>query len=70
MVGRVGRNREESGLTRAVNAVFGFVKFAEFEILFLLFFLIAFILFKDLMSRPQYNQILVKKPGGVDWWPY
>lgn len=21
-------------------------------------------------SRPEYNQILVKKPGGPDWWPY
>ncbi|KDO64282.1 hypothetical protein CISIN_1g0351062mg, partial [Citrus sinensis] len=22
------------------------------------------------ISRPEYNQILVKKPGGVDLWPY
>ncbi|KAJ0015027.1 hypothetical protein Pint_20843 [Pistacia integerrima] len=64
------RNREESALTRGVTAVFSFVKFAEFEILFLLFFIIAFIVFKDLMSRPEYNQILVKKPGGIDLWPY
>lgn len=21
-------------------------------------------------SRPEYNQILVKKPGGGDFWPY
>ncbi|KAL5743627.1 hypothetical protein ACOSP7_026495 [Xanthoceras sorbifolium] len=70
MAKRAGRNREESGLTRAVNAVFAFVKFAEFEILFLLFFIIALILFKHLMSRPEYNQILVKKPGGADLWPY
>ncbi|KAI3956092.1 hypothetical protein MKW98_027406, partial [Papaver atlanticum] len=39
-----------------------------FEILFVLFFLIAFIIFKDLTSRPEYNQILVKKPGGSDFW--
>ncbi|KAJ0079122.1 hypothetical protein Patl1_23627 [Pistacia atlantica] len=115
------RNREESALTRGVTAVFSFVKFAEFEVLFLLFFIIAFIVFKDLvlmplqlvivveefsvllwipsvqiqslgfraqsvntrklggqskenailsMSRPEYNQILVKKPGGIDLWPY
>ncbi|KAL3650124.1 hypothetical protein CASFOL_006527 [Castilleja foliolosa] len=55
-------------LTRGVNSVFEFVRFAEFEILFVLFFLIAFILFKDLTSRPEYNDILVKKPGGNDWW--
>ncbi|XP_044488908.1 uncharacterized protein LOC123213516 [Mangifera indica] len=64
------RKREESALTKGVNAVFSFVKFAEFEILFLLFFIIAFIVFKDLMARPEYNQILVKKPGGIDLWPY
>ncbi|KAL8159639.1 hypothetical protein V2J09_001176 [Rumex salicifolius] len=65
------KRRNESSLTRAVNAVFAFVRFAEFEILFLLFFFIAFLLFKDLefstaesavTSRPEYNQILVKKP--------
>ncbi|KAJ0028873.1 uncharacterized protein LOC116139059 [Pistacia vera] len=64
------RNREESALTRGVTSAFSFVKFAEFEILFLLFFIIAFIVFKDLTSRPEYNQILVKKPGGIDLWPY
>ncbi|XP_031100530.1 uncharacterized protein LOC116004565 [Ipomoea triloba] len=26
--------------------------------------------FKDYTARPQYNQILVKKPGGPNWWPY
>ncbi|PIN03429.1 hypothetical protein CDL12_24045 [Handroanthus impetiginosus] len=56
--------------TRGVNSVFAFVRFAEFEILFVLFFLVAFIIFKDLTSRPEYNDILVKKPGGNDWWPY
>ncbi|KAF7152325.1 hypothetical protein RHGRI_000882 [Rhododendron griersonianum] len=65
-----GRNRNESLLTRSVTSVFTFVRFAEFEILFVLFFLIAFIVFKDLTARPEYNQILVKKPGGPDWWPY
>ncbi|KDP28418.1 hypothetical protein JCGZ_14189 [Jatropha curcas] len=65
-----GRKRDESLLTRMVNAVFSFVKFAEFEILFFFFFLIAFIIFKDLTSRPEYNQILVKKPDGMDFWAY
>ncbi|KAK9086085.1 hypothetical protein Sjap_026496 [Stephania japonica] len=63
-------NRNESTLTRCVNAVFAFVRMAEFEILFFLFFFIAFIIFKDLTSRPEYNQILVKKPGGNDVWPF
>lgn len=45
-----GRAGKESMLTRAVNAVFRLVKFAEFEILFFLFFVIAFIIFKDLVS--------------------
>ncbi|PSR92938.1 GRIP and coiled-coil domain-containing protein [Actinidia chinensis var. chinensis] len=65
-----GRNRNESYLTQAVTSVFSFVRFAEFEILFVLFFIIAFLIFKDLTARPEYNQILVKKPGGPDWWPY
>ncbi|KAK9285889.1 hypothetical protein L1049_025090 [Liquidambar formosana] len=52
MNGRVGssRKRNESALTRAVNAVFAFVRFAEFEIFFFLFFVIAFLIFKDLVS--------------------
>ena len=49
-VGGTMRNKEESAMTRAVNAVFDFVRFAEFEILFFLFFFIAFLLFKDLVS--------------------
>ncbi|KAL5230366.1 hypothetical protein ABZP36_029142 [Zizania latifolia] len=62
--------RGQPGLvTRAVDKVFRFVRLAEFEILFVLFFLIAFILFKDLMSRPQYNTIFVKKPDLDDRWP-
>ncbi|KAG9446087.1 hypothetical protein H6P81_012215 [Aristolochia fimbriata] len=64
-----GRGRaepvRESALTRLVNAVFGFVRLAEFEILFGLFLLVAFLIFKDLTSRPEYNQILVKKPRDV-----
>ncbi|XP_062150441.1 uncharacterized protein LOC133859139 [Alnus glutinosa] len=66
----MGRNKRESATTRAVNSVFAFVRFAEFEILFVLFFIIAFVLFKDLTSRPEYNQILVKNPGGPDVLPY
>ncbi|PIA31416.1 hypothetical protein AQUCO_04900013v1 [Aquilegia coerulea] len=65
-----GTNRNESALTRSVNAVFEFVRVAEFEILFLLFFVIAFLIFKDLTSKPEYNQIFVKKPGGDSFWPY
>ncbi|URD75830.1 hypothetical protein MUK42_33719 [Musa troglodytarum] len=38
----------ESLLTRAVSSVFAFVRLAEFEILFFLFFFVAFIIFKDL----------------------
>jgi len=53
-----------------MNEVFAFVRFAEFEIFFILFFLIAFFFFKNLTSRPEYSQILVKKPGGADFWPY
>ncbi|CAL9083177.1 unnamed protein product, partial [Musa acuminata var. zebrina] len=60
----------ESLLTRAVSSVFAFVHLAEFEILFFLFFFVAFIIFKDLTSRPEYNQIFVKKPGGEDFWPF
>ncbi|KAL7584555.1 uncharacterized protein LOC111877648 [Lactuca sativa] len=66
--GPARRRDDESLLTRAVDSVFTFIRFAEFEILFVLFFVVAFIIFKDLTSRPEYNQILVKKPGGPDWW--
>ncbi|XAR64884.1 hypothetical protein NMG60_11008770 [Bertholletia excelsa] len=64
------KRNDQSFLTRAVNSVFAFVRLAEFEILFVLFFLVAFLIFKDLTARPEYNQILVKKPGGPDWWSY
>ncbi|XP_077228871.1 GRIP/coiled-coil protein [Tasmannia lanceolata] len=65
-----GAPMRESALTRAVNSVFKFFRLAEFEILFFLFLLIAFLIFKDLTSRPEYNQILLKKPNGGDFWPY
>ena len=46
-----GRRGDDPGLlTRAVDRVFRFVRLAEFEILFVLFFLVAFLLFKDLVS--------------------
>ncbi|GAB4855288.1 hypothetical protein Ancab_023908 [Ancistrocladus abbreviatus] len=61
---------ESSLLTRMVNSVFAFARLAEFEILFVLFFVIAFLIFKDLTARPEYNQIFVKKPGRPDFWPY
>ncbi|XP_003574812.1 uncharacterized protein LOC100840751 [Brachypodium distachyon] len=65
-----GGGRPEPGLmTRAVDKVFRFFRLAEFEILFVLFFLIAFLFFKDLMSRPQYNDIFVKKPDLDGGWP-
>ncbi|NP_001333217.1 uncharacterized protein LOC100277175 [Zea mays] len=50
--GGVGAGRREDDpvlLTRAVNRAFRFVRLAEFEIFFVLFFLIAFFLFKDLI---------------------
>ncbi|CAA7396216.1 unnamed protein product [Spirodela intermedia] len=62
--------RRVSFLTRCVEAVFAFVKLAEFEILFILFLVVAFLIFKDLTSQPRYNQILVKKPGDDDFWPF
>ncbi|KAL3721519.1 uncharacterized protein LOC104418148 [Eucalyptus grandis] len=71
MNGRMNkRGYKEPMFTRMVTSVFRFARVAEFEILFFLFFFIAFLIFKDLTSRPEYNQILVKKPGGIDLWPY
>ncbi|KAF9669133.1 hypothetical protein SADUNF_Sadunf14G0076300 [Salix dunnii] len=46
------------------------LQFRKFEIFFILFFLIAFFFFKNLTSRPEYNQILVKRPEGDDFLPY
>ncbi|XP_020599746.1 uncharacterized protein LOC110039126 [Phalaenopsis equestris] len=70
--GRRGAQIQRPSLiTRAVNSVFSFVRLAEFEILFFVFFVIAFLKFKDLISRPEYNQIFVKKPiDDSDEWPY
>ncbi|XP_022141376.1 uncharacterized protein LOC111011789 [Momordica charantia] len=64
------RNGNDSAVVGFLKAVLRFLKMAEFEILFILFFVVAFILFKDLTSRPEYNQILVKKPEGFDMWPF
>jgi hypothetical protein len=47
--------------TRAVGSVIKLVRLAEFEILFILFFVITFLLFKDLTARPAYNQLLYQK---------
>ncbi|XP_043708402.1 uncharacterized protein LOC122657683 [Telopea speciosissima] len=73
MRGRVGggpNRRNESVFTRAVDGVFAFFRLAEFEILFFLFIFITFLIFKDLTSRPEYNQILGKKLDGDDFWPH
>ncbi|CAH8260478.1 unnamed protein product [Arabidopsis lyrata] len=67
---RVGMRRDDSLLTRFVDSVFYFFRLAEFEILFVLFILITYIIFKDLTSRPEYNRILVEKPGRSDIWPF
>ncbi|KAG6601997.1 hypothetical protein SDJN03_07230, partial [Cucurbita argyrosperma subsp. sororia] len=63
-------NGNESMVVGFLKTAFRFLKMAEFEILFVLFFIVAFIIFKDLTSRPEYNQILVKKPEGFDMWPF
>ncbi|KAL4182993.1 hypothetical protein AMTRI_Chr11g152970 [Amborella trichopoda] len=51
----------------AVKVVFAFVKLAEFEILFVLFFLIAYIVFKDL-SWLLFFQMWVELELLVDYW--
>lgn len=51
------RERRVSFLTRCVEAVFAFVKLAEFEILFILFFVVAFLAFKDLVRRSFFHFI-------------
>lgn len=49
---RLNRRGEEGSLmTRIVSGVFEFVRMAEFEIMFFLFFFIAFLIFKDLVSE-------------------
>ncbi|ESQ48525.1 hypothetical protein EUTSA_v10021919mg, partial [Eutrema salsugineum] len=67
---RVVMRRDDSFLTRFVDSVFYFFRLAEFEILFVLFILITYVIFKDLTARPEYNRILVDKPGGSDVWPF
>ncbi|KAJ0756719.1 putative Chaperone J-domain superfamily [Helianthus annuus] len=57
--GTARRRDDESVLTRAVDSVFRFVRFAEFEILFILFFIIAFIIFKDLLYDKRCNGFVV-----------
>lgn len=48
------RNKNESAFSRAVSAVFAFVRLAEFEILFFLFLVITFIVFKDLVRHSRF----------------
>uniref|UniRef100_A0A7I4E9H3 Uncharacterized protein n=1 Tax=Physcomitrium patens TaxID=3218 RepID=A0A7I4E9H3_PHYPA len=67
---RQQRVTQPSLLTRVVDSVFRFVHLGESEILFVLFFVISFLLLKDLTSRPDFNRILSKKrleevSGGV-----
>uniref|UniRef100_A0A251SJK2 Putative dnaJ domain-containing protein n=1 Tax=Helianthus annuus TaxID=4232 RepID=A0A251SJK2_HELAN len=58
--GTARRRDDESVPTRAIDSVFRFVRFAEFEILFILFFVIAFIIFKDLkLYGKRYNGFVV-----------
>lgn len=47
---RKQRLTQPSLLSRAVDSVFRFVRLAEFEILFVLFFVIVYLLFKDLVN--------------------
>lgn len=58
---RQQRVMQPSLLTRAVDSVFEFVRLAEFEILFVLFFAIAFLLFKDLVRKavtsPEFSSL-------------
>lgn len=58
-----GAPTRESALTRAVNSVFVFFRFAEFEILFFLFFLIAFLIFKDLVRSLSALLVLLQRRG-------
>lgn len=48
-VDSVNRAHGSSVLTKAVNSVFAFVRLAEFEIIVVLFFIVAFLIFKDLV---------------------
>ncbi|KMT13351.1 hypothetical protein BVRB_4g084420 [Beta vulgaris subsp. vulgaris] len=54
-----GSKRQQPSL---VTTIYLYLRAAEFEIFFFLFFFIAFFFFRNLTARPEYNQILVKKP--------
>ncbi|KAJ6334736.1 hypothetical protein OIU77_024853 [Salix suchowensis] len=69
-VGTSGNRWNESAVSRLLNNILAFARFAGYEIFFILFFLVAFFFFKNLTSRPEYSQILRKKPGGADSWPF
>ena len=47
---RIGMRRDDSYLTRFVDSVFSLFRLAEFEILFVMFFIIAYLIFKDLVD--------------------
>ncbi|KAF3553353.1 hypothetical protein F2Q69_00015911 [Brassica cretica] len=47
---RVGMRRDDSILTRFVDSVFSLFRLAEFEIMFVLFFIIAYVIFNDLVN--------------------
>jgi len=47
--------RDDSLLTRFVDSVFYFFRLAEFEILFVLFMLITYVIFKDLVNSSDYR---------------
>jgi hypothetical protein len=55
---RQQRGPPASLITRAVDWVFTMVRNAEFEILFVLFFVIAYLLFKDLVWRWPFHFFL------------
>ncbi|KAH7423807.1 hypothetical protein KP509_12G074700 [Ceratopteris richardii] len=46
---QTGSSNRPSLLTRGVQNVLSFVRLAEFELLFVLFFVILFLVFKDLV---------------------
>ncbi|PWZ04336.1 hypothetical protein Zm00014a_025905 [Zea mays] len=63
-----GRRADDPGLLkRAFDRVFRFVRLAEFEIFFVLFFLIAFFLFKDLVSTHIDLALLSPERFGFRW---
>ncbi|KAL0900114.1 hypothetical protein Bca101_084075 [Brassica carinata] len=64
------RSKAKGRFLRMIGRRAGTNRVAEFEILFVLFFVIAYVIFKDLTARPEYNRILVEKPAGYDIWPF